>query len=91
VVPTQPSVPESPLSAYLARFAHVICTANESDIRSNVTLGGRLIIECACNLEASREPFEHIEQGVRIAIVGITSGALQAANALCEVRRLLLA
>ena len=79
------------MSADLARFAHVICAANESDIRSDSTLGGKLIIEHAGNLEVSYAPFEHIQRGARIVIVGITPGKLQATNALCEVRRHLLA
>jgi serine acetyltransferase len=53
------------LSTYLARLANVICTANETEIRSDVTLGGRLIIEHAGNLVVSYAPFEHIERGAR--------------------------
>lgn len=79
------------MSVYLARFADVIRTASEAAIRSDVTLGGRLIAEKAGNLTISYAPFEHIERGARIVIVGITPGAQQAANALCEVRRRLLA
>ena len=68
-----------------------IRAANESDIRSDVTLGGKLIIEQAENLVVSYAPFDHIERGARIVIVGITPGELQAANGLCDVRRQLIA
>jgi len=78
------------LSIYLARFARSICAASAFDIRSDVTLGGKLIIEQVGNLEVSYAPFEHIEREARIVIVGITPGKLQATNALCEIRRQLL-
>lgn len=39
----------------------------------------------------SYAPFEHIQRGARIVIVGITPGAQQARNALAEIRRQLTA
>jgi len=53
------------LSAYLTRFAEIICAANEPTIRSDVTLGGQLVIERSGNLTISYAPFEHIQRGAR--------------------------
>ena len=79
------------MSTYLTRFAEIICATNDTAIRSDVTLGGQLVIEQSGNLTISYAPFEHIQRGARIVIVGITPGAQQAANALSEVRRRLIA
>src|SRR5579883_3166075 len=75
----------------LQRFASVITEATESEITSDVTLGGRLLLANQHPLTISYAPFEHIQRGARIAIVGITPGAQQARNALVEVRRQLAA
>ena len=79
------------MSAHLTRFADFICAADDYAIRSDVTLGGGLVLERSGNLTVSYAATEHVQRGARIVIVGITPGAQQAANALCEVRRRLLA
>lgn len=79
------------MSPHIDSFADLICGATENDIRSDVTLAGRLVLSSAGPLVVSYAPFEHIQRGARVAIVGITPGAQQAANALCEFRRQLVA
>jgi len=79
------------LLLHVNRFAESIRNATENDIRSDVTLNGRLVLNSAGPLVISYAPFEHIQHGARVAIIGITPGAQQAANALCEFRRQLLA
>ncbi|MET4320346.1 hypothetical protein [Bradyrhizobium sp. RT5a] len=75
----------------LQRFANLIRDAHESEIAADVTLGGRLLLAQQHPLSISYAPFEHIQHGARIAIVGITPGAQQARNALGELRRQLIA
>lgn len=79
------------MSAHLARFASTILSASEADIRADVTLNGRLDIDRIGNVVVSYAPFEHIQRNARVVIVGITPGAQQAANALVELRRQMLA
>lgn len=79
------------MSVHLNRYAKIICESDEVTIRSDVTLGGQLIIEQSGKLTVSYAPFEHVKRTARVVIVGITPGAQQAANALGEVRRRLLA
>ena len=79
------------MSLHLDRLADLICSVSEKDVRSDVTLGGRLVLSSAGQLVVSYAPFEYIQYGARVAIVGITPGAQQAANALCELRRQLVA
>ncbi|QHP67617.1 hypothetical protein EI171_09335 [Bradyrhizobium sp. LCT2] len=71
----------------LQRFASLITEAQESEIAADVTLGGRLLLAKQHSLAISYAPFEYIQNGARIAIVGITPGAQQARNALTEFRR----
>ncbi len=75
----------------LQRFSTFIREASERDISSDVTLDGRLLLANQQPLTISYAPFEHIQRGARIVIVGITPGAQQARNALLEVRRQLAA
>lgn len=75
----------------MSRFADVICGASESSIRSDVTLGGKLLLDKTGSISVSYAPFEHVQAKAKIVIVGITPGREQAANALCEVRRRLRA
>ncbi|MCA1397461.1 hypothetical protein [Bradyrhizobium sp. BRP56] len=75
----------------LQRFASLITEVHESEIAADVTLGGRLLLAQQQPLAISYAPFEHIQHGARIAIVGITPGAQQARNALGELRRQLIA
>ncbi len=79
------------MSIYLARFADTIRASSEKAIRADVTLGGQLLLDRLGDLAVSYAPLEHIQHGARVVIVGITPGAQQAANALCEARRRLLA
>ncbi len=76
---------------HFARFAKIIADAHESEIAADVTLGGRLVLAQKHPLAISYAPFEHIQYGARIAIVGITPGAQQARNALMEAKRQLAA
>jgi hypothetical protein len=76
---------------YLGRFADLIRATSEDHFRSDVTLGGRLVLDTAGDLVISYAPFEYIQGDARVVIVGITPGAQQAGNALCEVRRQLIA
>ncbi|WLA87288.1 hypothetical protein [Bradyrhizobium elkanii] len=56
-----------------------------------MTLGSRLLIDKYGDLTISYAPFEHIQYGAKVVIVGITPGAQQARNALLEARRQLIA
>ncbi|TGS19046.1 hypothetical protein EN852_001600 [Mesorhizobium sp. M2E.F.Ca.ET.209.01.1.1] len=79
------------MSAKLALYSSVIRSTHEAALRSDVTLGGRLLLERSGDLVISYAPFEHIEREARVVIVGITPGAQQAGNALIELRRRLMA
>lgn len=79
------------MSDLLSRYASTIIAASEVELREDITLGGRLILDSADGLSVSYAPFEHINPRARIVILGITPGIQQAANALIEVRRLLCA
>jgi hypothetical protein len=79
------------LSELLSRFRNLITSASEQEIRADVTLGRRLLIDEAGPITISYAPSEHIQRGARVVFVGITPGAQQAANALIEARRRLLA
>ena len=74
----------------LNRFTDLIRAASEADLRSDPTLAGRLVLERQGDLVVSYAPFEHVHLGARV-VVGITPGAQQAVNALCELRRRLMA
>nr|WP_246709461.1 hypothetical protein [Bradyrhizobium sp. 6(2017)] len=56
-----------------------------------MTLGSRLVISKAESVTVSYAPFEHIQHGAKVVVVGITPGAQQARNALLEARRQLIA
>ena len=75
----------------LERFASTLTSSSEADIRSDVTLGSRLILAQSQSVAISYAPFEHIQYGAKVVIVGITPGEQQARNALLEARRQLLA
>jgi hypothetical protein len=74
----------------LKRFSPLLISATEADVRSDVTLGTRLILAQSEGLVVSYAPFEHIQLGAKVVIVGITPGEQQARNALLELRRQLL-
>src|SRR5689334_21997238 len=77
--------------SHLERFVDLITHATEIEIAADVTLEGRLVIARQQPIAISYAPFEHIQRGARVAIVGITPGAQQARNALAELRRQLVA
>lgn len=74
----------------LKQFAPILTSTTEADIQSDVTLGSRLILSQSNGLVVSYAPFEHVQQGAKVVIVGITPGEQQARNALLELRRQLL-
>ncbi|MEH2594958.1 hypothetical protein V1278_001871 [Bradyrhizobium sp. AZCC 1577] len=75
----------------LHRFADMLVKVSEQEIAADVTLNGRLLLTREGTLSISYAPFDYIQSGARLAIVGITPGAQQARNALLEARRQLLA
>jgi len=79
------------MSDLFAHFGPLISAAHEKDIRLDPTLAGKLTIESDGAFSAFYAPFEHIQLGARVVIVGITPGLQQATNALLEARRQLLA
>lgn len=80
----------TPTAPLFDRFAELLKHATELDLQSDVTLGGRLVLNSADNLKISYAPFDYIERSARLVIVGITPGAQQASNALCEAHRKLV-
>ena len=75
----------------LAKFADLLKGVSEAELAADVTLGERLVLSRAGDLAVCYAPFDHIERGAKLVIVGITPGAQQARNALAEARRNLLA
>src|SRR5665213_1668153 len=75
----------------LNRFADLLVSVTEADLAADITLGGRLVLSRSGELTVCYAPFDHIQLGARLAIVGITPGAQQAQNALVEARRQLIA
>lgn len=72
------------------RFASVVTSATNTEIRTDVTLASRLVLSQTGSLVVSYAPFEHIQNGAKVVIVGITPGEQQARNALLEFRHQLL-
>jgi hypothetical protein len=72
------------------QFASLLTSVGEAEIRADVTLGSRLVLSQSGSLVISYAPFEHIQRGAKVVIVGITPGEQQARNALLELRRQLL-
>lgn len=79
------------MSSLLARYAPTILGASPSEIDRDPTLGGSLTMDRHGDLAVNYAPFEHIAPKARVVIVGITPGVQQAANALNETRRQMLA
>jgi hypothetical protein len=75
----------------LSQFSSILTSSSDAEIRSDVTLGSRLIIDKFDSLTISYAPFEHIQYGAKVVVVGITPGEQQARNALLEARRQLIA
>jgi hypothetical protein len=78
-------------SAWLARFAADIAAATEAQLRSDITLGGKLLLGSEGRLQVCYAPFEHVGEAARVVLLGITPGRQQAFNALLEVRLQILA
>jgi hypothetical protein len=77
--------------ATIDRFRDVLIAAPEAAILADTSLGGKLRLVQRGRISIDYAPFEYVERKARIVIVGITPGAQQAKNALCEARRVLLA
>jgi hypothetical protein len=75
----------------LFHYSNSIIGASEFELRSDPTLNGRLVLASEGALSISYAPFDYITPLAKVVIVGITPGAQQAANALTEARRQLLA
>lgn len=75
----------------LHQYSDAIIGASEHELRSDPTLNGRLVFSSEGELSISYAPFDYITPRAKVVIVGITPGAQQAANALAETRRQLLA
>jgi len=78
------------MSEYFSNFVPTLIAATDAEIFTDPTLGGKLVIDRAGGLVVSYAPFEHVQRGARVVIVGITPGAHQASNALAAARRELL-
>lgn len=74
----------------LELFASLLTSSTEEEIRADVTLGSQLYLARSGDVSISYAPFEHVQSGARVVIVGITPGEQQARNALLEARRQLL-
>jgi selenophosphate synthase len=74
-------------TADLNRFGDLLVSVTEADLIADVTLGGRLVLSQSEELTVCYAPFDYIQLGARLAIVGITPGAQQAQNALVEARQ----
>jgi hypothetical protein len=79
------------VSELLARHATTILAASEAELRADVTLGGKLIMDRAGNIKISYAPFEHIQRTAQVVIIPNTPRPQQAANALIAARGQLLA
>lgn len=74
----------------LARFAPLLSSTAEAEIRSDPTLSGQLTVARDGLLTINWAPFDYINTSAQIVLVGITPGRQQAVNALAEARRQLL-
>jgi hypothetical protein len=74
----------------LSKFAADVVAASENELRSDITLGGKLSLGREGRLEVCYAPFEHVGRTARVVLLGITPGRQQATNALLEARRRLI-
>ena len=74
----------------LTQVLDVLMKSTEAEISADVTVGGRLLMAQSGSLSMSYAPFDHIQEGARLVLVGIAPGAQQARNALLDARRRLL-
>lgn len=81
---------------HLAQFAEVIRTCKDWDVlanpvtRSKLTLSSMMSPRSGKLTEVIYSPFEHIERGAELVIVGITPGKTQANEALRVTRKALI-
>ncbi|BBE72987.1 hypothetical protein [Oharaeibacter diazotrophicus] len=75
------------MDSLLPKFAPLLAAATASDITSDPTLSGRLVLETAGPIQVSYAPFDHLNPAARIVLVGLTPGRQQAVNALVEASR----
>ena len=75
----------------LQRYSDIIIGASEHELRSDPSLGGRLVLTSEGEITISYAPFDYITSNAKIAIVGITPGAQQATNALIKARQQMIA
>jgi hypothetical protein len=78
------------MDTLLARFAPIIAATSSTDITTDPTLGGRLVLDAAGPLSVTYAPFDHVNPDARVVLVGITPGRQQAVQALLEARRHLM-
>ena len=75
------------MATLLPRFASIISAASLADINSDPSLGGALTLELQHPLSVIYAPFDYVNTGAKLVLVGITPGRQQATTALAEVRR----
>jgi hypothetical protein len=79
------------MESLLSRFAETIVAATSTDITSDPSLGGRLVLDRSEPFTVTYAPFDYINTNARVVLVGITPGKQQAVNALLEALRQLVA
>jgi hypothetical protein len=79
------------MDSLLHRFAQDILAATPTQIGSDPTLGGRLVLEREGAITVAYAPFEYVNPAARVVLVGITPGRQQAIEALLAARSLLAA
>lgn len=75
------------MSDLFRRFAPILLSVTEQEVRTDPTLNQRLLLGTAPPLSIFYAPFDHIQTSAKIVIVGITPGLQQATNALLEAKR----
>ena len=75
----------------LPRFAEIIAATSQTELQSDPSLGGRLVLDRQDPFCVTYAPFDHVNRNARVVLVGITPGRQQAVNALVEARRQLVA
>ncbi|MPR06296.1 hypothetical protein [Microvirga tunisiensis] len=75
----------------LPRFAEIIAAASQTEIQSDPSLGGHLVLDRQDPFCVTYAPFDYVNSRARVVLVGLTPGRQQAVNALLEARRQLVA
>lgn len=71
----------------LDRMLGIIARASPGEFERDETLQGRLVVSAVKDLSVCYAPFDHVQAGARLVLVGITPGRQQARNALVEAHR----